>query len=126
MGLFVEQRPSAALTQLVTELLRADPAAANDAGRVAAATEVATAAATTPVYLGRRIIAGIIIGGVLLAVGLFLIWLGDQQAIDLAREAAGNTDFKPPTLGISAAGTSVVTLGAAWSAALVGALLSGK
>lgn len=37
-----------------------------------------------------------------------------------------NPTYKAPTLGIGAAGTSLITLGGAWSAALIGVVLSVK
>ena len=69
---------------------------------------------------------GFFAAALLIGVGGCLIWLGDQLAIDQAKEAASNAAYNAPTLGIAAAGTSLITLGGAWSAALVTVLLTRK
>ncbi len=129
MGVFLEHAAPPALAQVVRQALAADPADATNDTTVTNVTANAQAAATgggAVVLKVGRIVAGIAIGAALLAVGLYLVWLGDQQAIDQAKLAVTLAGYKPPTLGIAAAGTSVITLAGAWSAALVGVILTEK
>jgi hypothetical protein len=125
VGLFVERQSTAGLSGAVSAMLRADPTTAGDPAKVAEAV-AAVEASGKATFRWSRIAVGILIAAALIAVGAGLVWLGDQEAIGLARDAAANPDFKPPTLGISAAGTSVLTLAAAWSAALVATILAEK
>lgn len=128
MGLFIERAPSQELSDLATLWLAADPQTAKSPAAVRAVVTAATAAtgAGTAIVNGVRILAGVAIGAGLLAAGAFLVWQADQQAIAEAAKAAANSAYKPPNLGIAAVGTSLITLGGAWSAALVGVILSEK
>ena len=128
MGLFIERAPSQELSDLATLLLAADPQTAKSPAAVRAVVNAVTAAtgAGTAIVNGVRILAGVAIGAGLLAAGAFLVWQADQQAIAEAAKAAANSAYKPPNLGIAAVGTSLITLGGAWSAALVGVILSEK
>lgn len=126
VGLFVERAPSAALQQIVAGALAAN--ATVDPATIRTITASAQAAAETgPVTVhARRIAMAILVGMALIAAGVWLVWLGDQEAIDQAKFVIANPTYKAPTLGIGAAGTSLITLGGAWSAALIGVVLSEK
>ncbi len=128
MGLFLEHTsPSPGMTSVVRSALAADPAKADDPAVVEAVAASAQDAKSGPVVVKvTRIVTGFLIGAALLAVGLLLVYLGDQQAIEQAKLAVTMPGYTPPTLGISAAGTSVITLAGAWSAALVGVIISEK
>ena len=128
MGLFIERTPSQELSDLAIQWLAADPQAAESPAAVSAVVRAATAAtgAGTVIVNGIRILVSLAIGAGLLAAGAFLVWQADQQAIAEAAKAAANPAYKPPNLGIAAVGTSLITLGGAWSAALVGVILSEK
>ena len=129
MSVFVERAPTTAgLEFLAKEMLGADPQAAQDDQRVSkAAAAIQSATATTPVNVNWLAVGiGFLAAALLIGVGVYLIWLGDQLAIDQAKQAASNPAYKVPTLGIAAAGTSLITLGGAWSAALVTVLLTSK
>lgn len=126
MGLFVERTPSPTLQGIVAGALAAP--SSTDAGAIQAiAASVQAAANAGPVTVkGLRIAMGVLVGVALIAAGVWLVWLGDQQAIEQAKFVISNPTYKPPTLGIAAAGTSLLTLGSAWSAALIGVILTEK
>ena len=129
MGLFVERKPSESTTGVARRLLAEQFAstAELDARVPTAAAEVQGAASSAgTVVKTARVVAGLLIAAVLIAGGILLVYLGDQQAIQQAADAAGNPAYKAPALGIGGAGTTLITLGGAWSAALVGVILSEK
>jgi hypothetical protein len=105
-------------------MLRADAAEADDpaavASRVAAAT---TAAQGTVAYRWTRIITGVLIGGILIGVGIVLAMWSDTWAADQALKAATTPGYAVPDSTLANVATTVLTLGSAWSAALVGAVL---
>ncbi len=129
MGLFVERQPSESMHSVVRGLLAQTPddTAAVEALVPSAAADAQRAASEAPTVLKTsRIVAGVAVAAVLIGVGILLVFLGDQQAIQQAADAAANPAYKAPALGIGTAGTTLITLGGAWSAALIGVILSEK
>lgn len=123
MGIFVERvRPQAdPVTQAIDEALGEDPEVAKRPGeaqrRAAAAKQ--KAAGTDDIKWGR-IVIGLLIGGALLGVGIYLMILGDQSASEEALNAATIPNYKAAEVGIKGIATSVIALATAWSGGLVG------
>jgi hypothetical protein len=126
MGLFVERTPSPALQEIVAGALAASPS--TNAGTIQAVTASVQAAANAGPVIVKvlRIAVAILVGAALIAAGVCSSGSATSRRSSRAKLVISNPTYKPPTLGIAAAGTSLITLGGAWSAALVGVILSEK
>jgi hypothetical protein len=128
MGIFVEKMvDDSALREVVRTAMQADPADAADPAKVAnTAADAKAATEANGTVKWKRIGVGLLIGAGLLLAGIALSIYADSWAVDQALRKVASPTYVVPASSIPALATSIMTLAAAWSAGLIGVVLSEK
>lgn len=130
MGVFYQRRETGAdpVKAAIEEALRVDPAnldVADEAAKRAAKAKEDAKTGEAKLNTGR-LLAAIAIAAILVIGAIVLAMMADTQAIAEAGKEAANSAYESPDLAIKSTAEWLRTLGAAWSAGLVGVLLGEK